>query len=92
MLRRCTLAAIEVSVATAMMAASPVAAPAAEVGINPIGQNAPQSTDALGALGATWVRSFLRWDQLEPNGPGRWDPTALAGLEQYTSIAQFRGI
>ena len=92
MLRRCTLAAIVVSVATAAMVASPVAAPAAEVGINPIGQNAPQSTDALGALGATWVRTFLRWDQLEPNGPGRWDPAALAGLEQYTAIAQFRGI
>ena len=43
MLRRCTLAAIVVSVATAAMAATPVAVPAAEVGINPIGQNAPQS-------------------------------------------------
>ncbi len=46
----------------------------------------------MGQLGATWVRTFLRWDQVEPGGPGRWDPTALAGLEQYTALAQLKGI
>jgi Cellulase (glycosyl hydrolase family 5) len=92
MLRRFTLAALVVSVATAAIAVTPAAAPAAEVGINPIGQNAPQALDAMGQLGATWVRAFLRWDQVEPGGPGRWDPAALAGLEQYTSVAQLKGI
>ncbi len=92
MLRRCTLAALVVSVATAAIAATPATVPAAETGINPIGQNAPAALDAMGQLGATWVRAFLRWDQVEPSGPGRWDPAALAGLEQYTALAQLKGI
>ena len=66
--------------------------PAAEVGINPIGQSAPRRSTRWRQLGATWVRAFLRWDQVEPGGPGRWDPAALAGLEQYTAVAQLRGI
>ena len=28
----------------------------------------------MSQLGATWVRAFVRWDQVEPGGPGRWMP------------------
>ena len=81
-----------VSVATAAMAVTPAAVPAAEVGINPVFQSAGQGLDAMGQLGATWVRAFVRWDQVEPAGPDRWDAGALADLEQYTAVAQLRGI
>ena len=51
--------------------------PAAEVGINPIGINAPQSTDAMGALRATWVRVLALGTSSSRPGPGRWDPPRL---------------
>lgn len=91
MFARCSIAALAVSVLTAFAAATPVSAPAAEVGINPIAQPAGQALDTMGQMGATWVRAFVRWDQVEPAGPGRWMPDALANLDELTAAAPLRG-
>ena len=92
MIRRCTFAALAVSLATASVAVTPAPAPAAEVGINPISQQPSQALDAMGQLGATWVRAFVRWDQVEPGGPGRWVTESLATLDEYAAAASLRGV
>ena len=92
MLRRCSIAALAASLLTAFAAVTPATAPAAEVGVNPITGNAAQALDGMNQLGATWVRAFVRWDQVEPAGPGRWMPDSLANLDELTATAQLRGL
>lgn len=92
MIRRCSLAALAVSLVTAFVAVTPAAVPAAEIGVNPISQQPSQALDAMGQLGATWVRAFVRWDQVEQAGPGRWVTESLAPLDEYAAAASLRGI
>ena len=91
MFRRCSLAALAVSLLTAVVAVSPASAPAAEPGVNPITGGATQALDTMNQLGVSWVRAFVRWDQIEPGGPGRWMPDALANLDELTAASQLRG-
>ena len=46
----------------------------------------------MGQLGATWVRTFLRWDQVEPGGPGRWDRPRSPASSSTPRCAQLKGI
>jgi hypothetical protein len=92
MSRRRLHVALAATLALAIPASAAAPASAAEIGITPGPQTTEHTLGAMGQLGATWVRTFVRWDQVEPDGPGRWNPAALAGLEAFTSVAKLRGI
>lgn len=83
-----TVAALALGLAGAL----PAHAGAAEVGVNPVFQDPAQSADTVGQLGAKWVRAFVRWDQVEPDAPGVWQPGSLRELEGWTAVAPLRGI
>lgn len=78
--------------ALALAGALPAQARAAETGVNPVFQDPAGSADTVGQLGAKWVRAFVRWDQVEPDGPGVWMPGSLRELEGWTAIARLRGL
>ena len=65
---------------------------AAEVGINAVGTGGGPAVEQASALGAGWVRAFVRWDQVEPAGPGRWDAAQIGGLDEIVNNANARGI
>ncbi|HVP01644.1 MAG TPA: cellulase family glycosylhydrolase [Solirubrobacteraceae bacterium] len=88
-LRRLALAAAAVS---ALAAAAPAGASAAQVGVNVDGMPPQQAIDQASAVGATWVRTFVRWDVIEPQGPGRWDPASVQNIDNLVGLAQARGI
>jgi hypothetical protein len=67
-------------------------AQAAEVGINAVGAGGGASVEQASALGAGWVRAFVRWDQIEPAGPGRWDAAQIGGIDEIVNGANARGI
>jgi hypothetical protein len=84
------LTATLAAAAAALCLAAP--APAAEVGVNALGLEPQQALDHTQSLGAGWVRLFVRWDQIEAAGPGRWDPHAVRGLDELVAGAQARKI
>ena len=43
-------------------------------------------------VGAGWVRTFVRWDQVEPAGPGRWDSAQIGALDELVNGARARNM
>lgn len=74
------------------LALAPGAAQAAEPGVNVDGLTPQQAVEQASAVGARWVRVFVRWDDVEPAGPGRWNPVAVSGLDELLAATQPRGI
>jgi len=73
--------------ATALLAlGSPATSSAAETGISVDGGAASSIADA-NALGVTWVRRFLRWDQIEPSRSGSYNAGAIAELDDFVARA-----
>ncbi len=81
------------SVLTAALVAAALAAPAraAETGINSAGTSPTAAAQMATDLNATWIRSFARWDLIEPNGPDAWSADQIAALDQLTAAARERG-
>jgi len=74
------------------LAACAAPAGAAETGINAVGSSGGSAVEQASALGAGWVRSFVRWDQIEPAGPGRWDAGQIGALDELVGSAQTRNV
>jgi polysaccharide biosynthesis protein PslG len=69
------------------------AAPAVGVTIDGPSTNATAAISELDLavkLHMKVVRAEILWNLLEPNGPGRYDPTVLAGLDQFFAAAAQR--
>ena len=84
--------ALLVALTAIAIAAVPAVAGAAAVGVNVDGLTPQQAVDQASAVGATWVRTFVRWDDTEPAGPGRWNPANVQAMDDLLSLAQPRGI
>ena len=83
--------ALLVALTAIAIAAVPAVAGAAAVGVNVDGLTPQQAVDQASAVGATWVRTFVRWDDTEPAGPGRWNPANVQAMDDLLSLAQPRG-
>ena len=84
--------ALLVALTAIAIAAVPAVAGAAAVGVNVDGLTPQQAVDQASAVGATWVRTFVRWDDTEPAGPGRWNPANVQAMDDLLSLTQPRGI
>ncbi len=65
---------------------------AADVGVNVDGLTAQQAVDQTTAVGATWMRTFVRWDEIETSAPGRWNTAPVQVLDDLVSAAQLHGL
>jgi len=72
--------------AVALALAAPTTASAAETGISVQGSAASSIADA-NALGVTWVRRFVRWDQTEPSRSGSYNSSEIGELDDFVSRA-----
>jgi Cellulase (glycosyl hydrolase family 5)/Bacterial Ig domain len=72
--------------ATMLVLASPSTASAAETGISVQGDAATSIADA-NALGVTWVRRFVRWDQIEPSSSGSYNGSVIGELDDFITRA-----
>ena len=72
--------------AAALALAAPSTASAAETGISVQGSAASSIADA-NALGVTWVRRFVRWDQTEPSRSGSYNSSVIGELDDFVSRA-----
>ncbi len=62
------------------------------MGVNVDGLTPQQAVDQASAVGATWMRSFVQWDDVEPAGPGRWNTAPVQATDDLLNLAQQRGI
>lgn len=78
---------------TTLLVAAAAASPAhaAETGINTAGTGPAAGVQMAADLNAGWVRSFARWDMIEPSGPDAWSSDQIAALDQLTAAARERG-
>jgi hypothetical protein len=72
--------------AAMLVLASPSTASAAETGISVQGDAATSIADA-NALGVTWVRRFVRWDQIEPSSSGSYNGSVIGDLDDFITRA-----
>jgi len=75
-----------VCAAATLVLTSPSTAAAAETGISVQGNAATSIADA-NALGVTWVRRFVRWDQIEPSSSGSYNGSVIAELDDFITRA-----
>ena len=90
---RSTLVPVRASLILALLGAaamiaigSPATASAAETGISVQGSAATSIADA-NALGVTWVRRFVRWDQTEPSSSGSYNASVIGELDDFVARA-----
>ena len=81
-----------VAAAGLALIAAPGSAHAAEPGVNVDGVSPGQAMGDASALGAGWVRKFVRWDQLEHAGPGILSGNWVQESTIYVGAAQARGL
>lgn len=72
------------------LAAGP--AHATELGINAVGTWGAPASEQASTLGVGWVRTFVRWDKIEPAGPGRWDAGQVGAVDELVNSANQRGV
>ena len=72
--------------AAMLVLAYPSTASAAETGISVEGDAATSIADA-NALGVTWVRRFVRWDQIEPSSSGLYNGGVIGELDDFIARA-----
>ena len=88
-LRRALLAGLA---CVGLSAAAAAPADATELGINAVGTWGGPATEQASTLGVGWVRSFVRWDQIEPAGPGRWDAGQISAVDELVESARLRNV
>ncbi len=85
--------ALLTGLACACLSASGAApAHATEAGINAVGTWGGPAAEQASTLGVGWVRSFVRWDQIEPAGPGRWDAGQISAIDDLVDTARARNV
>ncbi len=90
-IRRCSRAALPIAL-TALAILPATQARAADVGVNVDGLTAQQAVDQTTAVGGTWMRTFVRWDEIETNGPGRWNAASVQAFDDLVAAAQSHGL
>ncbi len=76
----------------AVILTPPSVASAAEVGINAVGAGPQQSVEIADGVGARWVRSFVRWDTIEPARQDQWSGAPVAAIDEIVGKASLRGM
>jgi hypothetical protein len=80
-----------VALVASLALAVPAVGHSAETGINSQDLSAPDTVARAESLHATWIRRFVRWDELQPTRGGPFNAGVISYLDELTSLAALKG-